>query len=564
MASSSAADTAATIKSSLALLRRSARRRPRLAEQDDARSLASSDRDDALALDALRRAFAGLVDDGAFDPCSSGGGGHNGTEGGDGDEGGATARWRAWLSDRHGTFVGHLAEGVGWGRTASLRTFCGVLASTPEAVAGLDGNVPRVSERLLNRLLESLVRSKRCGAAGRQGGETADGDEAAADEALLSLFESEFVRPHRDVQYFVLRGVVSIASGMWDGAVERKEGEGADRDGSGGIVAENLARLLMKIDYVARTEGELDGASGFLFAPPDLSGEKDGAGEESDGEDGSVRHDDETDSESEVEGSDGEGEAEKDAGGPGKDAPKAPGPPKRATRLVSWQRPYRHRNALQEAWLAVLRLPNMPPRTSRRVLQHLSSYVLAVAPSPLRFAEYFTRSYEAGASPSASGGTSGSDALTSILALDGLFALMLDHRLEYPRFYDSLYSLLRPRVLYARHRARFLRLLSRSLQSNPMLPAYAVASFVKRLCRLGLSCPPAGGLFCLALSSNLVRRHGECACLIHRGGRNEDGGTIDDVFVEDEDDLSKTRGEREEGGGRGERVFLPVFLLCRN
>ncbi|EJK49451.1 hypothetical protein THAOC_31673, partial [Thalassiosira oceanica] len=77
--------------------------------------------------------------------------------------------------------------------------------------------------------------------------------------------------------------------------------------------------------------------------------------------------------------------------------------PSRKTKRVSWQRPYRHRNALQEAWLAVLRLPSMPPRTARRILQHLSSYVLGVAPSPLRFAEYFTRSYERGASSSGGG-----------------------------------------------------------------------------------------------------------------------------------------------------------------
>jgi hypothetical protein len=48
----------------------------------------------------------------------------------------------------------------------------------------------------------------------------------------------------------------------------------------------------------------------------------------------------------------------------------------------------------------------------------------------------------------------------------------------------------------------------------------------------------------LALVSNLLRKHGECACLIHRSGKHEDGGLMEDVFVEDETDLAMTRGER--------------------
>mmetsp|Transcript_1232 Transcript_1232/g.1659 ORF Transcript_1232/g.1659 Transcript_1232/m.1659 type:complete len:164 (+) Transcript_1232:1-492(+) len=49
-----------------------------------------------------------------------------------------------------------------------------------------------------------------------------------------------------------------------------------------------------------------------------------------------------------------------------------------------------------------------------------------------------------------------------------------------------------------------------------MLPAYLVAAFVKRILRSALAAPPPGILFALALCSNLLRRHPECACLIHR------------------------------------------------
>ena len=75
-----------------------------------------------------------------------------------------------------------------------------------------------------------------------------------------------------------------------------------------------------------------------------------------------------------------------------------------------------------------------------------------------------------------------------------------------------------------------------------MLPAYVVASFCKKLCRLGLNGPPSGALFVLALVSNLLRKHGECGCLIHRKGKNEDDGLITDVFIENiDDDLIHTR-----------------------
>ena len=71
-----------------------------------------------------------------------------------------------------------------------------------------------------------------------------------------------------------------------------------------------------------------------------------------------------------------------------------------------------------------------------------------------------------------------------------------------------------------------------------MLPAYVVAAFCKKLLRLGLVGPPSGALFVLALVSNLIRKHAEVGCLIHRRGVE-----MEDVFVEDAESLIETRGE---------------------
>ncbi|KAL7468357.1 hypothetical protein ACHAXS_008580 [Conticribra weissflogii] len=302
-----------------------------------------------------------------------------------------------------------------------------------------------------------------------------------------------------------------------------------------GLVAENICRILLSIDNVAQKKDDLQDETKFLFTPPALSDDSGTGFNEDFDDDASV--DSEADSQATL--SSDEREEIDDKGGskrlsssnPSNKGAKRAKTDSKPQKLITWQQSYKHRNALQEAWLSALRLPNLPSRTQKLVLQHLSTYVLGICPSPLRFAEYFTQSFKGGTS---SGG------ITAILSLHGLFILILHHKLEYPQFYNSLYQLLHPRILYAKHRTRFLRLLSKSLVGNTMLPAYVVASFCKRLCRLALAGPPSGGLFALALTSNLLRKHGECACLIHRSGNAEDG-LMEDVFDEDVDDLTKTR-----------------------
>ena len=585
---SSSAQTAQEIKTLLQQLRKSSRYRKKQLGGSSGnvggRVNDCRDRDDAQRLDGLRKIFSRLIELSEFD-----------FESGGGDEGGnaVSSQWKAWLTTHHDDFISHLLEGIVDGKTTALRTYCGVLASSPVNISGLsrnqttDGNSPEekggkgavgmIAERLLNKLLEAVVKSRQCfirGTAVPSGGSSTPaarkdetGDEPVSsdeqlqlvsEESILTLLETEFIRPHRDVQYFVYKGLHQIVLDLLAGlervrknanadAVkkdsEKKNGEAADviiakAETNVGVVAENICRLLLMMDYVPKRRADdlnVENGAEYLFAPPVLTASDDVVI----GGDGGLREgegfdDDEDNSSDEEEGNDRSASKKRRKeglhGNPAKRSKK--------TKLIAWQQSYKHRHAHQEAWLSVLRLPNIPPRTQRRVLQHLSTYVLSndICPSPLRFAEYFTTSFKGGVS-------NGNNSLAAILSLHGLFILMLDHQLEYPQFYNSLYQLLHPRILYTKHRTRFLRLLSKSLSSNSMLPAYVVASFCKRLCRLALSGPPSGGLFVLALVSNLLMKHGECACLIHRRGQDEDGGLIEDVFAEDVNDLIKTRGE---------------------
>ncbi|KAL7975778.1 hypothetical protein Chor_002420 [Crotalus horridus] len=103
----------------------------------------------------------------------------------------------------------------------------------------------------------------------------------------------------------------------------------------------------------------------------------------------------------------------------------------------------------------------------------------------------------------------------SLLALNGLFVLIVQYNLEYPEFYTKLYSHLDPSIFHVKCRARFFRLLDLFLSSSH-LPAYLVAAFAKRLSRLALTAPPDGLLIVIPFICNLLRRHQSCQALIHR------------------------------------------------
>lgn len=51
-----------------------------------------------------------------------------------------------------------------------------------------------------------------------------------------------------------------------------------------------------------------------------------------------------------------------------------------------------------------------------------------------------------------------------MMALSGLFILMTQHGLEYPKFYEKLYALLTPAVFMAKHRSVFLQVSGKRLQ----------------------------------------------------------------------------------------------------
>lgn len=165
----------------------------------------------------------------------------------------------------------------------------------------------------------------------------------------------------------------------------------------------------------------------------------------------------------------------------------------------------RHHAEFTACWLAVLRLvPTSAAGLHKRILGLLEEAVIPAMTRPQLLIDYLTDAYNAGG-------------IISLLALSSLFVLMRTHNLDYPSFYEKLYSLLDQRILHISYRRRFLRLLDLFLQST-MLPAHVVAAFAKRTARLALYAPAPSVQWVVPFVYNLLKKHPACRVMIHREG----------------------------------------------
>lgn len=168
---------------------------------------------------------------------------------------------------------------------------------------------------------------------------------------------------------------------------------------------------------------------------------------------------------------------------------------------AKWASAKHRQRAYSDAWMAFLRL-DLPDDIYRKTLSRLHDLVIPNLTTPLLLSDFLSHSLDRGG-------------LDGMLALNGIFILVTQHGLEYPKFYERLYSLLNQDAFLSRHRLRFFQLADIFLAS-PMVPAYTAAAFAKRFARLALNAPPAGALVAIVFIHNLLRRHPACAQLIHR------------------------------------------------
>ncbi|XP_060105182.1 nucleolar complex protein 4 homolog [Heteronotia binoei] len=183
-----------------------------------------------------------------------------------------------------------------------------------------------------------------------------------------------------------------------------------------------------------------------------------------------------------------------------------------------------HKRAFERMWLGFLK-HKLPSSLYKKVLVILHDSILPHMNEPSLMIDFLTVAYDIGGA-------------ISLLALNGLFVLILHHNLEYPDFYKKLYSLLDPSIFYVKYRARFFRLLDLFLSSSH-LPSYLVAAFAKRLARLSLAAPPDALLMVIPFICNLLRRHPSCKALVHKPGGPEELSA--DPYVMEEEDPSESR-----------------------
>ncbi|EKX37060.1 hypothetical protein GUITHDRAFT_60343, partial [Guillardia theta CCMP2712] len=158
-------------------------------------------------------------------------------------------------------------------------------------------------------------------------------------------------------------------------------------------------------------------------------------------------------------------------------------------------------------WLSFMRC-HLPDSTFKKILARLHLHILPHLHQPLLLADVLTECYSRGG-------------IISVLALHGIFHLIQNNNLEYPEFYIKLYALLEPSIFYVKYRnlETLLRLTEDCLKT-PLLPAYVIAAFVKRLARLACWSPTTGASIALPMIYNLLRKHQTCLFLVQSEEEN--------------------------------------------
>lgn len=186
---------------------------------------------------------------------------------------------------------------------------------------------------------------------------------------------------------------------------------------------------------------------------------------------------------------------------------------------------------LEKNWCIMLNA-NLSIQLYKTVLSILHKRIIPHFHTPTKLMDFLTDSYNLQNSNQDQSG------IIPILALNGLFELMVKNNLEYPNFYQKLYQLLTPELMHIKYRPRFFRLMDIFLTSTH-LSVHLIASFIKKLARLSLSAPPSAIVIIIPFIYNLLKKHPNCMIMIHNPKY------ISDPFqsIEEQTDLKTAKAE---------------------
>lgn len=118
------------------------------------------------------------------------------------------------------------------------------------------------------------------------------------------------------------------------------------------------------------------------------------------------------------------------------------------------------------------------------------------------FSDYLTHSFD-----------QSTESDIQILSLSSLFVLITRYSLEYPNYYEKLYSLVSAPVLCSVHRERFLRLLEASLKSSKV-SLQIQTSFLKQLLRVSVQCDIGIQHWAMGITINMIKKNKALCFLI--------------------------------------------------
>lgn len=183
---------------------------------------------------------------------------------------------------------------------------------------------------------------------------------------------------------------------------------------------------------------------------------------------------------------------------------------------------YNIRKTYNNTWIQFLKM-SKSMELYHEILTDLHQTVIPYMKNPKLLIDFLVDSYDLG-------GTTG------LLALNSLFLLITQHNLDYPSFFPKLYRMLTPDLYHTEYVPRFFAMLDTFLKS-PLLPAYLVAAFIKKLIRNALQAPPPIIMITIRLVTNLLKLHPSTKRLVHRGPNHQ--AVRSDPFNPDELDPTK-------------------------
>lgn len=484
--SSSTAETVSKIQSLLGKLQQQQQQQQKTTEQD---------KEDAASFDELRRILVQCVTSQELVWC----GGTNSISTTEDPLAvqltHAKQKYNSWLQRHYSIYVEQLCDRINQGKKYALRCLCGLLFSPFSMPQQSTKNTATANTSYRNHIYSVWVKAvealcdKETTLITSSATNNNNNTHIIKQDALIHMFLQEFVTPHPDIVYMTFSSIKKLAfQQLKQNDTQRQQ-----------YIIENMISILQQLPIITDAS-ELQKDSNFIFTPfltDPLDEDDEVKGEEEEEEEDNETSDDEDNYNEDDNKEESTKELQKK-----KKKHKTKQPEKSLSR---------HKRIVEETWLAVLQLDRwIPIKCHKRMLPYLSQRIVPYVHHPLRFAEYFTNCYTTEST------TTSSTTIVPCLALHGLFHLITQYEFEHANFYQCLYQLVQPAIFYAKFRTRFFTLLIQTLSSQPKLPAYVVAAFLKRLCRCAVTSPPSGALFVLALSSNLLRQHKACACLLHR------------------------------------------------